>query len=62
MVKTKVSKSTSSPSSSWWNERGKILAMKSETKDVKPKKKVRTKKASKAETGQPVFLPRKTRQ
>ena len=42
-----VSKSTTS--SSWWKERGKITA-KSET--AKPKKKVKTKKASKAETGQ----------
>lgn len=50
MAKKTVSKSTTA--SSWWNERGKIMAMKSETKTSKPKKKVKTKKASKAETGQ----------
>ncbi len=44
-----ASKSTTS---SWWKERGKITAMKSETKTAKPRKKVKTKKASKAETGQ----------
>jgi hypothetical protein len=55
MDKTKSSKSTSSPASSWWNERGKILSMKSETKAVKPKKKVMTKKASKAQTGQTYY-------
>jgi len=55
MDKTKASKSTSTSASSWWNERGKISAMKSETKSVKPKKKVRTKKASKTETGQTYY-------
>jgi formylmethanofuran dehydrogenase subunit E len=48
MANKTASKSTTS--SSWWKERGKIMAMKSET--AKPKKKVKTKKASKAETGQ----------
>jgi len=47
-----ASKSTTSSASSWWKERGKIMAMKSETKAAKPRKKVKTKKASKAETGQ----------
>jgi len=55
MEKTKVSESTSSSASSWWKERGKIQAMKSETKSVKPKKKIKTKKASKAETGQTYY-------
>jgi hypothetical protein len=50
MANKTASKSTTS--SSWWNERGKIMAMKSETKTAKPKKKVKAKKASKAETGQ----------
>ena len=54
MDKTKASKSTSS-ASSWWNERGKILAKKSETKSVKPIKKIKTKKASKAEKGQTYY-------
>lgn len=44
--------SKSTTSSSWWKERGKIMAMKSETKTAKPKRKVKTKKASKAEAGQ----------
>ena len=52
MAKKTASKSATSSASSWWNERGKIMAMKSETKAVKPKKKVKTKKAGKAETGQ----------
>ena len=52
MAKKTASKSTTSSASSWWNERGKIMAMRSEKKAVKPKKKVKTKKASKAETGQ----------
>jgi hypothetical protein len=52
MAKKTASKSTTSSASSWWNERGKIMAMRSETKAVKQKKKVKTKKASKAETGQ----------
>ena len=55
MAKKTASKSTTSSASSWWNERGKIMAMKSETKVAKPKKKVKTKKASKAETGQTYF-------
>lgn len=55
MEKKKVSKPASSSASSWWNERGKIKAMKSETKAVKPKKKIKTKKASKAETGQTYY-------
>ena len=48
----KKNASRSNTSSSWWNERSKIMAMKSETKTAKPKKKVKTKKVSKAETGQ----------
>ena len=48
----KKTASRSARSSSWWNERSKIMAMKSETKTAKPKKKIKTKKASKAETGQ----------
>ena len=52
MANKTASKSTTSSASSWWNERGKIMAMKSETKAAKPKKKVKTKKASKTETGQ----------
>jgi len=56
MAKKTASKSTTSSASSWWNERSKIMAMKSETKvAAKPKKKVKTKKASKAETGQTYF-------
>ena len=48
----KKSASRSAGSSSWWKERGKLTALKSEKKTAKPKKKVKTKKASKAETGQ----------
>ncbi len=50
-------KSQPTSSSSWWNERGKIMAMRSEVKAEKPKakRKVRTKKASKAETGQTYY-------
>ena len=57
MAKKTASKSTTSSASSWWNERSKIMAMKSETKVSKPKakKKVKTKKASKAETGQTYY-------
>jgi len=57
MAKKIASKSTASSASSWWSERGKIMAMKSETKAAKPKakKKVKTKKASKAETGQTYY-------
>jgi len=51
----KKAESKSSTSSSWWKERGKIMAMKSETKAAKPKRKVKTKKASKAETGQTYY-------
>ncbi len=51
MAKQSASKSTTSSASSWWDERGKIMAKKPETKAAKPKKKVKTKKASKAETG-----------
>ena len=54
MVKAKASKSTSS-SASWWKERGKVLSLKSETKAAQPKKKIRTKKAPKAETGQTYY-------
>lgn len=55
MAKKTASKSTTSSASSWWDERGKITAMRSETKAVKPKKKVKTKKASKAETGETYY-------
>jgi hypothetical protein len=55
MDKPKASKSTSSSASSWWNERGKILSKKSETKAAKPKRNIKTKKASKAETGQTYY-------
>jgi hypothetical protein len=57
MPKKTASKSTKSSASSWWSERGKIMAMKSETKAEKPKakRKVKTKKASKAETGQTYY-------
>ncbi len=50
-------KSQSTASSSWWKERGKIMAMRSEAKADKPKakRKVKTKKASKAETGQTYY-------
>lgn len=52
MARKTASRSPSS-ASSWWNERSKIMAMKSETKTAKPaKKKVKTKKASKVETGE----------
>lgn len=42
-----------STASSWWKERGKIMAMKTESKTVKPKSKkvVKTKKAQIAEKG-----------
>ena len=62
-----ASKSTTSSASSWWSERGKITARKSETeaakttgrksetKAAKPKKKVKTKKATKAESGQTYY-------
>ena len=45
--------STESTASSWWKERGKITAMKTESKTGKPKSKkvVKTKKAQKAEEG-----------
>jgi len=55
MAKKTASRPIRSSASSWWNERGKILAMKSEKKAVKPKKKVKTKKANKAETGQTYY-------
>lgn len=67
MAKETASKPTTSPVSSWWSERGKITARKSETKAAKPtgrksgteaakpKKKVRTKKATKAESGQTYY-------
>jgi hypothetical protein len=55
MAKKTAVKPTRSSASSWWSERGKILAMKSEKKAAKPKKKVKTKKASKAETGQTYY-------
>lgn len=45
--------STGSTASSWWKERGKIMAMKTEPKTEKQKSKkvVKTKKAQKAEKG-----------
>lgn len=53
MARKTASRSARSSASSWWNERSKIMAMKSETKTAKPaKKKVKTKKTSKAETGE----------
>ena len=55
MAKESASKPTTSSASSWWSERGKITARKSETKAAKPKKKVRTKKATKAESGQTYY-------
>jgi hypothetical protein len=54
MAKKKASKSTISSSSSWWKERGKIMASaKTVAKTAKPKakKKVTAKKAKKAERG-----------
>ena len=55
MAKKTASRPTRSPASSWWSERGKILAIKSEKKAAKPKKKVKTKKATKAETGETYY-------
>lgn len=57
MPNKKGSQSATSSASSWWKERGKIMAMKSETKTEKPKakRKIKTKKASKAETGQTYY-------
>ena len=49
MAKKNASKSSTS---SWWNDRSKIMSMKSENKNAKPKKKVKAKKARKAETGE----------
>jgi len=53
MAKEIKSKSAPSPSSSWWSERSKITAKKAGTGTAKhaSKKKVKTTKASKAETG-----------
>ena len=52
MAKKKASKSTISSSSSWWKERGKIMASASKTvAKPKAKKKVQAKKAKKAERG-----------
>jgi len=67
MAKETTSKPTTSSASSWWSERGKITARKpetetarttgrkSETGTAKPKRKVRTKKATKAESGQTYY-------
>ncbi len=61
MAKESESKSATSSASSWWSERGKITAKpetkaaKSETKAARPKKKVKTKKATKAESGQTYY-------
>ena len=55
MARKTASRPTRSSASSWWSERGKIMAMKSEKKAARPKKKVKTKKASKAETGQTYY-------
>jgi len=50
-------KSAHQSSSSWWNERGKIMSMRSEAKNRRnQKKKVKTKKASKGETGQLIIV------
>jgi hypothetical protein len=46
-----VSKSAPSTASSWWKERSKIIANKAVTAKPRAKKKVKTMKASKAETG-----------
>ena len=55
MAKKTQAKTTESTASSWWKERGKIMAMKTESKAVKPKtqkkKNVKTKKAEKTEKG-----------
>jgi len=37
MAKKTQAKTTESTASSWWKERGKIMAMKTESKAVKPK-------------------------
>ncbi|VVB50560.1 Uncharacterised protein [uncultured archaeon] len=55
MAKESASKPTTSSASSWWSERGKITSRKSGTAAAKPKKKVRTKKAAKAESGQTYY-------
>ena len=55
-MKTKAGSSPSS-ASSWWEERSKIIGKKTETTKARPvsKKKVRTKKAVKAEKGQTYY-------
>lgn len=61
MAKETESKSTTPSTSSWWKERGKITAKpetkaaKSQTKAAKPKRKVKTEKATKAESGQTYY-------
>ena len=52
MAKKTKAKPTKSSASSWWTERGKIMAMKTASKaKPKAKKKVAAKKAKKAERG-----------
>jgi len=53
MAKKKASKSTTSSTSSWWKERGKIMTSAKTVAKAKPKakKKVKAKKAGKAEKG-----------
>lgn len=48
-----MAKKIASSASSWWSERSKIIGKKTETKAAAPKtkKKVKTKKANKTETG-----------
>ena len=53
MPKRSESKSDPSTASSWWGERSKIMAKKAGT--AKPRKKVKTRKAAKAETGQTYY-------
>jgi hypothetical protein len=53
MAKIIESKSAPSTASSWWKERSKITAKKAGT--AKPKKKLKTMKAAKAETGQTYY-------
>ncbi|MDL5503559.1 MAG: hypothetical protein QSU88_10110 [Candidatus Methanoperedens sp.] len=61
MAKESASKSTAPSTSSWWKERSKITAkpetkaVGSETRATKPKKKVKTEKAARAESGQTYY-------
>jgi len=51
MAKKTKSKSTTTPASSWWKERSKIIAKTTESKPAKAKK-AKTKKAARAEKGE----------